>query len=76
MTADGARMSVFRFNRKIDEVSEIRLSTVVDGDKKRFLELFAAIPYDGSGRDQIIYKDTSISDYRNKYWESSGTYAQ
>jgi len=42
-------MSIFRYNSHVDEDSEIKLNTVLDGDMKRFVSLFEQIPYNGRG---------------------------
>jgi len=46
---NSARMSIFRYNSHVDEDSEIRLNTVLDGDMDRFVSLFEKIPYNGRG---------------------------
>ncbi|XP_076818199.1 P-selectin-like [Clavelina lepadiformis] len=45
---DAARMSVFRYNRAVDEDTQILLSDFID-DQAAFINAFDNIPYDGRG---------------------------
>ena len=46
---DAARMSVFRYNRAVDEDTQILLSDFID-DQAAFINAFDNIPYDGRGK--------------------------
>ena len=44
-----ARMAVFGYSSRVDEVTEVKLNDVIDGNMTRFVEKLDRIPYNGRG---------------------------
>ena len=49
MGADSTALSVFRYNKIVDEDSEIKFNDVENYNSTQLLELFDKIPYNGRG---------------------------